>query len=122
MRGSAVIFLGVVVDVTAAASLSPVRRAAIVTRASLGAKAVASLSPLGAPSQYPTAPVSLARPPYEHLVALATYARFTAEAAASLLAVAALAVSARLAALTLASTVRQAAIVAHACLAVEAAA
>jgi hypothetical protein len=67
-------------------------------------------------------PVSLARPPYERLAALATYARFVAEAAASLLAAAALAASARLAALTLASTVRRAAIVVRARLAAEAAA
>jgi hypothetical protein len=122
LQGSAVIVLGVVVDVIAAASSSPVRQAAIVTRASLAAKAVALSSPLGAPSPYPTAPVSLARPPYERLAALATYARFAAEAAALLSVAAALAASAHLAVLTLASTVRPAAIFAHARLGAEAAA
>ena len=82
--------------------MSPVRRAAIVTGASLTAKAVASLSSLGAPFPYPTAPVLLANPPYERLAALATDAGFAAEAAALLSTAAALAAYARLAALTLA--------------------
>jgi len=75
-RGSAIILLGIIVNATAATSSSPVRQADLVTHTSIAAKAVASPSPLGAPSPYPTpSPVSLARPPYERLAALATYAR-----------------------------------------------
>jgi hypothetical protein len=54
-----------VVNLTAAASSSPVRWAAIVARTSLVAKAAVLSSSRGAPSPYPNAHVLLARPPYE---------------------------------------------------------